>query len=174
MPGLLAVCGHHGAADAVLVGAVEEVNSVMSYCYDRFGESTATGTMGEGACFLLLRRETDAVNAQACLERVACPEGSQLKREPGATLVVGDDGQPCCADYYRSLDPGISFASRYGSLPSGQIFDVAFSVLAQQMGIISGRVQSIKADKEGKWGEILIAPRTAPARETQFMDESHV
>lgn len=158
-----------GGVDAVLVGAVEEVNSVMSYCHDEFfGQSPErmapeqldkqTAMMGEGACFLLLRRAGEGERAQARIERAEWTKAGQVLTPPGATLVLGADGHRCCAEHYRGFPEGISFAPRYGSLPSGQLFDVAFSILAAQTGALSGPVQSVKVDKEGNAGEVLLRP----------------
>lgn len=158
-----------GAVDAVLVGAVEEVNSVMSYCYDQFFEHSAeamlpgnfdaqTAVMGEGACFLLLRRVSEGVAAQACLENIKWCLIGQLSHHSDAAWVLGADGHPCCSKHYRNLPRGIFFSPHYGSLPSGQLFDVAFSILASQTGILATPIRSIKADKEGHAGELWIVP----------------
>ncbi len=163
-----------GAVDAVLVGAVEEINSVMSYCYDQFFEHTPdvilpgnfdaqTAVMGEGACFLLLRRAAEELPAQACLEHINWSPIDQLSRPADAAWVLGADGHPCCSKHYRNLPQGLFFSPHYGSMPSGQLFDVAFSILASQLGIIATPIRSIKTDKEGHAGELWIVPG-APVR----------
>lgn len=171
-----------GIVDSVLVGAVEEVHSVMSYCHDQlFGHGVAaispgnydsqTAVMGEGSCFLLLRRASDGEPVQAYLEDAEWKDIDRLEKHPNTTWVLGADGHLCCAKHYRKVPEGISFAPRYGSLPSGQIFDVAFSVLAAQSGMIAGPIRSVKIDKDGHAGEVVVLPGM-PSHHTENKAES--
>lgn len=151
---------HRGTVDAVLVGAVEEVNSVMSYCYDQFYPrgcaSHSSPIMGEGACFFLLRRASGAPEHYGVLEAAQWKSLDDIAVLPDALLVSGDDGHPCCAEHYGRFPQACSFTKHYGSLASGQLFDIAFGMLSLQQQHRAGKIQSVKLDKYGAAGEIVL------------------
>ncbi len=152
-----------GVVDAVLVGAVEELNTVTGYCYAQFySPDTVSSTeskaiMGEGACFFLLRRASDAAARYGLLERANWLHVNNVAVLPEAMLVCGDDGHPCCAAHYARFPHAVSFAQCYGSLPSGQLFDAAFALLAAQQKRQPTKIQVIKMDKDGNAGEVMLS-----------------
>ena len=159
-----------GRVEAVLFGAVDELCPVLAYCYDRFFGRDAggpiepfawdkqTAVMGEGAAFLLLRRSEEGPTAYGRIDRIAWRQSRQMAIPPQSSLVLGADGQVCCAPHYRRLtetSPArVAYTPLYGSLPGGQAFDIAIAAIAAEHGWGQNRVCSIKCDAHGNCGVI--------------------
>lgn len=157
-----------GDVEAVLFGAVEEVCPVLGYCYDRFFGTDACGpiepfawdrqtaVMGEGAAFLLLARERPDGATYGHVERLAWTRSQNVTVPADSRLVLGADGHTCCADDYRRLYEAakdrIAFSPAYGSLPSGQAFDVALAAVAAGQKAGHERICSVKCDANGNCG----------------------
>ena len=159
-----------GQVQAVLFGAVDEICPVLGYCYDRFFGTNASGpmepfawhrqtaVMGEGAAFLLLTRERGEGTAYGRIDRVEWTQSRHVAVPPDSLLVLGADGQACCAADYRRLsetaNDRVAYAPVYGSLPGGQAFDVALAALVAQQNVGRHRICSVKLDALGNCGVI--------------------
>jgi len=157
-----------GEVEAVLFGAVEEICPVLGYCYDRFFEDAACGpiepfawdrqtaVMGEGAAFFLLTRERPDGAAYGHIERIAWTRSDRAAIPRDSLLVLGADGHTCCAaDYrrfYEAAGDRTAFSPVYGSLPGGQVFDVAIAAVAAEHNPGRNRICSVKCDANGNCG----------------------
>ncbi|MBN2645405.1 MAG: beta-ketoacyl synthase chain length factor [Desulfuromonadaceae bacterium] len=132
-----------GRVRRVLVGGVDEHNPVVNYCYGRFfGTQTAavlspfseqhSALPGEGAAFLLLTTERPGLSPVR-LTDVASGSGVPTMAAPTDVVLAGADGHGATAPFYRRLSgetPALrSCTPCYGSLPTGQAFDLAAATL---------------------------------------------
>ena len=73
-------------------------------------------------------------------------------------IIPGSDGHRTCGLQYRKLlkavDPANikTFSQIYGSMPCGQMFDLALASIAQRHGLIPNSFCSIKLDAKGNLG----------------------
>ncbi len=134
-----------GVADAIILGGVEEYCKPLGYCYKRyFGVPDGTMTPldfdrqtaipGEGAAFLVLRRQEDTDQPLAVIDQKQLGFGAdQLSLPDGGTLVLGADGHQQSAAHYRKMMNGHDevrcFSPTYGSLPASPAFDMAAAAL---------------------------------------------
>ena len=157
-----------GRVRAVLFGAVDELSSVLGYCYNRFFGADPCGciepfawarqsaVMGEGAAFLLLERDRRTDYGQ--IDRIAWASHREFDAPPDGTLVLGADGHVCTGRHYRQMvgSPAslVAYSPLFGSLPSGQAFDVAIAAVAARLGLGQSRICSLKCDIEGNCGVV--------------------
>jgi len=158
-----------GRVQRVLFGAVDEICPVLSYCYDRFFGEAASGPMdpfawnrqtavlGEGVVFLCLTRAQGSA-AYGTVDAVDWVHAGEVASDPGRGLVLGADGQICCAKAYCRLasehPSPVAYSPVYGSLPGGQAFDLAAAALAARAGIGPQRVVAVKCDAYDNYGVI--------------------
>ncbi|MDO3379829.1 beta-ketoacyl synthase N-terminal-like domain-containing protein [Geoalkalibacter halelectricus] len=139
-----------GRVDKVLFGAVDELCSVLGYCWGRFfpgGESMIdpfsldrqTAIPGEGAAFFLLTRDEQARYGHVSQIR---QESIQAPLSSGETYLLNLDGHAGCSTGYRQVLPGSAsvavYTPYYGSLPVGQAFDLAVAAMALRDGRLPG------------------------------------
>lgn len=197
---LLTACCYleQGQVDAVLFGAVEEYSDVLGYCWQRFFGLQPQGVPiqpldfdrqsacpGEGAAFFVLTRNpkkppygfvTSVATGDADLA------DTQKIVPEGATLIVGADGQLDTASPYSALCAGLKsvacYTPLYGSLPTGQAFDLTVAALGLKDGILfpnpegaawcressetsqptqpGGQICCLKYGRQGEFGAVVI------------------
>ncbi len=154
--------------DTVVLGAVDEINDVLTYCRECFfggGDRGAveplafdrqTAIAGEGAAFLVLGRDEGAPGRYGWISQLQWTrtlDGGRPEVAYDGPLVLGADGHRICGRRYRdSFAPERicrSFADVYGSLPTGQAFDVALAALATQRGLLPHHLGCVKLDRNG-------------------------
>ena len=158
--------------DAVLVGGVDQINHVLVYCYHSFWGSEIpheimplrydlqTAIPGEGAAFMVLTRDEGEVPPYGYIDTVAWKSPDDYSVPADVMLISGSDGHRACGLQYRKLfrsaDPGHvkSFSTIYGSMPCGQMFDLALASLAARHGLLPGSYCSIKLDDKNNIGVI--------------------
>jgi 3-oxoacyl-[acyl-carrier-protein] synthase II len=176
-----------GRVDTVLIGGVDEHNAVLNdYCAQRlygcvssaavadkiepfaFARQSAIG--GEGAAFLLLRHDSSQAN-YGFIQALNSGHLSQTTPQHNCDLLVlGADGQRNTGNFYAQLEtvsPCVSCAPCYGSLPTGQVFDVvaAALMLRQQTTFapeFSGALQTVSVLKiaaDGQFGQIELCSK---------------
>ena len=181
-----AVCWlQQGRVDTVLVGGVDEHCAVLNYCYRRyfaeeiepqriepFAFNRQTAIPGEGAAFLVLSRDPkksrygyiDAI----CAGHVEQRAESVIQRSP---ILLGADGHRNSGQWYQRCvgNPKTSCSAVYGSLPSGQAFDLvaaALMVRDQQCHAACDRIEeagqirqinSIKCASDGQFGAVRVS-----------------
>ncbi len=144
-----------GRVDSVLFGTVDEYCDVLGYCWHRFFRDRAT-TMhdmnplefdvqsaipGEGAAFFLLTaNEKETASPYGFIEDILigrCSRG-KIGATHGARLFIGADGNRMFGRYYRDHLPGsvptACYTPLYGSLPTGQAFDIAIASISRKSG----------------------------------------
>ena len=151
-----------GRVDKVLFGAVDELCSVLGYCWDRFFPGGAamidpfsldrqTAIPGEGAAFFLLTRDEQARYGQVSQIR---QEFIQAPLPSGETYLLNLDGHAgCSAGYRQALADSTSVAAYtpyYGSLPVGQAFDLAVAAMALRDARLPG-AQGYAAPADTGW-----------------------
>lgn len=141
---------HEEMVDSVLFGAVDEYCDVLGYCrYRFFGDTAGASEMnpldlgvqsaipGEGATFFVLSRG-DHVPGYALIEDIHFDKAGDSARAEGreTSLFLAADGhRKCAASYGRFLSgpsPIACYTPLYGSLPTGQAFDMAIAALAMK------------------------------------------
>lgn len=150
--------------DAVLLGAVDEINDVLLYCYQSFrpkdipqqieplNYDRQTAIPGEGAVFLLLTRDEGQNAPYGYIESVSWQNTADNTIPPDSMIIAGADGHRACGKKYQKLlkqtDPANikTYSDIYGSLPSGQMFDLALASIAAKNNIIPNEFTSIKID----------------------------
>jgi 3-oxoacyl-[acyl-carrier-protein] synthase II len=158
-----------GQVEAVLLGVVEEICPVLAYCYDQFFGPGANGpiepfawekqtaVMGEGAAFMLLTRD-DTESRYGYIGRLLWTQSQNFAVPAGSTLVLGSDGQACCAKHYHRIYDkaanSTAFTPLYGSLPAGQFFDIAIAGVLAEQDPRYNKICSVKCDAEGNCGVI--------------------
>ena len=158
-----------GRVEAVLFGVVEEICPVLGYCYDRFFGAEAygpiepfawekqTAVMGEGAAFMLLTLG-DFDKRYGYIDRLLWTQSRNVSVPDDCLLVLGADGHTCCAENYQRLSDGvvsrIAFTPLYGSLPGGQVFDVAIAAMSSGQDLRYDKFCSVKCDAEGNCGVV--------------------
>lgn len=131
-----------GAADAIVLGGVDEYCRPLGYCYKRyFGETTndrirplefgkQTAIPGEGAAFLILRRAEDVDKPKAVICDLQLGFGAGNCEIPAdSTLIIGADGHIDTARHYLEVvtdDQKVACHTPvYGSMPCAPAFDLA-------------------------------------------------
>ena len=162
--------------DAVLLGGIDQINQVLLYCYHSFwpGEipqeimpfnyDRQTAIPGEGAAFMVLTRDEGEVPPYGYIDTVSWESrraGTDNYTVPDDVMLIsGFAGHRACGLQYRklfrSVDPDRikSFSTIYGSMPCGQIFDLALASLAAQHGLGPSAYVSIKLDDNNNVGVI--------------------
>ena len=160
-----------GCVDRVLFGAVDDYSAVLGYCYHRFfslgdnpdvpmeplsfGKQTAIP--GEGSAFFVLSRD-EAQTKYGCITGVANGVGvADLPAIPqDQPLIIGADGHGETGHHYGALtvDRDVTcFSPFYGSLPTGQAFDMAAALLSPDSETISSLL-CLKISGKGEIGLI--------------------
>jgi len=160
------------SVDAVLLGAMDEVNDVLVYCYRNFWpEATLhaiqpldfdrqTAVPGEGAAFMLLTRADEPNAPYGYIESAAWQHADRAVLPRDTLIIAGADGHRASGRIYRQLlhdtDPARinTFSQIYGSLPSGQLFDLALAAIAARNDIIPPKFTSVKTDRNKNLGLI--------------------
>ncbi len=158
--------------DTVLLGGIDQINQVLLYCYHSFWPSEIpqeimpfnydrqTAIPGEGATFMVLSRDEGEVPPYGYIDTVSWENPDNYTVPDDVMLISGSDGHRACGLQYRklfrSVDPGRikSFSMIYGSMPCGQIFDLALASLAAQHGLGPSAYVSIKLDDNNNVGVI--------------------
>jgi 3-oxoacyl-[acyl-carrier-protein] synthase II len=158
--------------DAVLLGGVDEINPVLLYCYQNLWEAQVpkaieplgfhkqTAIPGEGAAFMLLTRAEGKSPQYGYINNVSWGNPSEFEYPKDATIVLGADGHRVCGRRYNKMLQGVdkhnirTFSTITGSLPSGQMFDVALASLAARNGLLSDSFCSIKLNRDRDIGVI--------------------
>ena len=147
-----------GQADTILLGAVEEVNSILAYSYANICDGISqeiepmdfekqTAVPGEGAVFMVLTADTAAAK-YGYIETPGyfadwgsvIPEQHILSSE----IILGANGCKKYAPMYSRVVNDLqsrrfrSLAKTYGSVPVNQIFDTA--LLAVDTALDSGSI----------------------------------
>jgi len=156
--------------DSVLLGGVDQINQVLLYCYHGFwgGEipheimplqyDLQTAIPGEGAAFMVLTRDEGQIPPYGYIDMVSWEALSKYTVPEDVLIIPGSDGHRTCGLQYRKLlkavDPANikTFSQIYGSMPSGQMFDLALASIAQRHGLIPNSYCSIKLDAKGNLG----------------------
>jgi 3-oxoacyl-[acyl-carrier-protein] synthase II len=153
--------------DAVLLGGVDEINPVLLYCYHRFWPDTIpvkmkpleyeyqTAIPGEGAAFLLLTRKEGSTAPYGYISNVSWQNTNNFTLPNDIGLVIpGADGHRACGLRYRRLLSDISqnriqiFSQLVGSMPCGQMMDIAMASIAAQTDLIPHSFCSLKTDAD--------------------------
>ena len=158
--------------DAVLLGGVDQINQVLLYCYHSFWPSEIsqeitpfnydrqTAIPGEGAAFMVLTRDEGEVPPYGYIDTVSWENPDNYTVPDDVMLISGFGGHRACGLRYRrllrSVDPDNvrSFSSIYGSMPCGQMFDLALASLAARHGLGPSAYCSIKLDDNDNVGVI--------------------
>ncbi|MHC4213216.1 MAG: beta-ketoacyl synthase N-terminal-like domain-containing protein [Planctomycetota bacterium] len=156
--------------DTVLLGGVDEINHLLLYCYHNFyGDDipyeikpldygTQTAIPGEGAAFMVLTRDEGDVPAYGYIDGLSWENPDEYVVPEDVTIVPGLDGHRACGLQYRKLLHGVdrakikTFSQIYGSMPSGQVFDVALGCVAARNGLIPNSYCSVKLSAKGNLG----------------------
>jgi 3-oxoacyl-[acyl-carrier-protein] synthase II len=143
--------------EKVLLGAVDEYCDVLGYCWHRyFGDrATAPHVMdpinfdlqsavpGEGAVFFLLTAaKVGAISPYGVIEDMQmgrCGKG-RIDVPDGSRLFIGPDGHKQSGSYYKEHLPENArincYTPLYGSLPTGQAFDIAIAALSRKNMVV--------------------------------------
>ena len=127
----------------------------MPFNYDR-----QTAIPGEGAAFMVLTRDESEVPPYGYIDTVSWENPDNYAVPDDVILISGSDGHRACGLQYRklfrSVDPGRinSFSMIYGSMPCGQIFDLALASLAARHKLAPSSCCSIKLDANNNIGVI--------------------
>ncbi len=158
--------------DAVLLGGVDQINQVLLYCYHSlwpgeiaqeimpFNYDRQTAIPGEGAAFMVLTRDEGEVPPYGHIDTVSWENPDNYTVPDDVMLISGFDGHRACGLQYRKLfrtvDPGRikSFSMNYGSMPCGQIFDLALASLAARYELAPSSFCSIKLGADNSIGVI--------------------
>jgi 3-oxoacyl-[acyl-carrier-protein] synthase II len=156
--------------DSVLLGGVDQINQVLLYCYHSFwgGQipqeimplryDLQTAIPGEGAAFMVLTRDEGQIPPYGYIDTVSWETLSKYTIPEDILIVPGSDGHRTCGLQYRKLLKGVvpanikTFSQIYGSMPCGQMFDLALASIAQKHGLISNSFCSVKLDAKGNLG----------------------
>ncbi|MGB2807716.1 MAG: beta-ketoacyl synthase chain length factor [Sedimentisphaerales bacterium] len=156
--------------DSVLLGGVDQINQVLLYCYHSFwgGEipheimplqyDLQTAIPGEGAAFMVLTRDEGQIPPYGYIDMVSWEALSKYTVPEDILIVPGSDGHRTCGLQYRKLLKGIdpanikTFSQIYGSMPCGQMFDLALASIAAKNGLIPNSFCSIKLDAKDNLG----------------------
>jgi 3-oxoacyl-[acyl-carrier-protein] synthase II len=150
-----------GRVDSILFGGVDEVCSVLGYCWESyfpgsggpiepFALDRQTAVPGEGAAFFLLTRENEARYGH-----ISKVDQGRVRQGmfSGGTRLLNADGHAACSASYPDLLTGSAAVTactpHFGSLPVGQAFDLAVAALA----VRDGRLPALGDSKElpGDW-----------------------
>ena len=158
--------------DTVLLGGIDQINQVLLYCYHSFWPSEIpqeimpfnydrqTAIPGEGAAFMVLTRDEGEVPPYGYIDTVSWENPDNYAVPDDGALISGSDGHRACGLQYRklfrSVDPARinSFSTIYGSMPSGQMFDLALASLAVRHELAPSSYHSIKLDANNNIGVI--------------------
>ena len=120
---------------------------------------------GEGVAFMSLRRDEGTPPKYGYIGDLiwARTDSADILRLcDSEQVILGSDGDRKLGFEYQSmLAKGReyrSFADIYGSIPSGQGFDVALSLLAMNRGQIPSPARCVKLDREGNCGIVDLQP----------------
>ena len=158
--------------DAVLLGGVDEINPILVYCYQNLWEAPVpeaieplnlqkqTAIPGEGAAFMLLRRDEGQPSPYGYINSISWENASGFKLPKDNTIIVGANGHRVCGHGYNKILHGAdgrtikTFSTITGSIPSGQMFDIALASLAARNGLLPDRFCSIKLNRDQDLGVI--------------------
>ncbi len=158
--------------DAVLLGGVDEINPVLLYCYQNLWKTQIpkaieplnfqkqTAIPGEGAAFMLLTRDEGQSPQYGYINNVSWEHASDFKFPKDDTVIIGADGHRICGHGYTEILQGVdphkikTFSTLTGSMPSGQLFDIALASLAARNRLLPDRFCSIKANQNQDLGAI--------------------
>jgi 3-oxoacyl-[acyl-carrier-protein] synthase II len=156
--------------DAVLLGGVDEINQLLVYCYyNYYGDDmphemrpldygTQTAIPGEGAAFMVLTRDEGDIPPYGYIDGLSWENPDEYVVPEDVMIVPGLDGHRACGLRYRKLLHGVdrekikTFSQIYGSMPCGQVFDVALACVAARKGLIPNSYCSVKLSAKGNLG----------------------
>lgn len=156
--------------DAVLLGGVDEINPVLLYCYHRFWSDQVpvkmeplnydlqTAIPGEGAAFMLLTRDEGSPPPYGYLNQVSWLNASGLTVPQDRIIISGADGHRACGLHYQRILRGVqhdkvkTFSQVVGSMPCGQIFDIALAAVAARRNLLPHGFCSLKTDLDQNAG----------------------
>ena len=156
--------------DAVLLGGVDEINHLLVYCYyNYYGDDmpheirpldygTQTAIPGEGSAFMVLTRDEGDTPAYGYIDGLSWEKPDEYVVPEDVLVIPGLDGHRACGLQYRKLLHGVdrakikTFSQIYGSMPSGQVFDVALACVAARNGLIPNSYCSVKLSAKGNLG----------------------
>ena len=160
--------------DVVLFVAVDEINSVLAYCYlNYFGPNMPAGIEplnydkqtaipGEGAVCLVLTRDTRDAAKYGYISDVhwQYTDSVILRQMDGS--IMGGDGHCRSGRRYKQLklrpeNTVTAYTDVYGSMPCGQAFDVALACIDPEKWRPGSSVCSIKLDCAGNAGLIHVS-----------------
>jgi len=158
--------------DTVLLGGVDQINQVLLYCYHSFWPNEIpneimplnydlqTAIPGEGAAFMVLTRDEGEVPPYGYVDSVSWRSTDDYTVPDDIFLISGSDGHRACGlqhrKLFRTVDPARikSLSTIYGSMPCGQMFDLAMACLAARHELLPGSFCSIKLDAQNNIGVI--------------------
>ncbi len=161
--------------DAVLLGSVDEINPVLLYYYQNLWKTQIpkaieplnfqkqTAIPGEGAAFMLLTRDQGRPPKYGYINDISWQNTSAFNLPKDDTVIIGADGHRTCGHGYakivRETDQHRikTFSTITGSMPSGQMFDVALASLASRNRLLPDRFCSIKANQNQDLGVIYVS-----------------
>jgi 3-oxoacyl-[acyl-carrier-protein] synthase II len=166
--------------DRVLLGATDEYSDVLGYCWERYFGAPEAGQAemnpldfdrqsaipGEGSVFFVLSRDKSRMR-HGCITGVDMGflDRATLDLSGGDALLIGADGHRETGRLYRPIVAGrkslVCHTPAYGSLPTGQAFDVATA--AHQIGAgtndrLAGRTATrcLKLGRNGEFGLVAL------------------
>jgi 3-oxoacyl-[acyl-carrier-protein] synthase II len=166
--------------DRVLLGAIDEYSDVLGYCWETYFGVPGPGQTeispldfdrqsaipGEGSVFLVLSRDKSRMR-HGCITGVDMGflDRTTLDLSGRNTLFIGADGHRETGASYRTLVAGrknlVCHTPAYGSLPTGQAFDVA--IAAHQIGAgtndrlaVRTAAQCLKLGRNGEFGLVAL------------------
>lgn len=158
--------------DTVLLGGVDEINPLLLYCYHSFwgkdipqeitplNYELQTAIPGEGAAFMVLTRDEGEIPPYGYIDTASWETSTEYTIPEDILIISGSDGHRICGLQYRKLLHGVdpayikTFSQIYGSMPCGQIFDLALASVAARYGLIHNSYCSIKLDAKGNLGVV--------------------
>ena len=152
--------------DTVLLGGVDEINNVLLYCYHNFfgkdipqemaplDYKRQTAIPGEGAAFMVLTRDDGQTPPYGYIDTASWETASEHSISKDTFMIPSCDGHRKCGLRYQKLLHDVppanikTFSQLYGSMPSSQMFDLAFASIAAKHGLIPNQYCSIKLDNQ--------------------------
>ena len=109
---------------------------------------------------MILTRDEGPIPPYGYIDMVSWETSSEHTITEDIFIISGSNGHRTCGTQYRKLLHKIdhsnikTFSQIYGSMPCGQIFDLALASVAARYGLIPNSYCSIKLDAKGNLGVI--------------------
>ena len=119
-----------------------------------------TAIPGQGAAFMVLTRDEGPAPPYGYIDTASWENSTVYTIAKDTFVVPGCDGHRTCGLKYQKLLHGTdsanikTFSQIYGSMPSGQMFDLALASVAARYDLIPKSYCSIKLDAESNLGVI--------------------